>query len=243
MHLTVVWKLKWHRKNRSFVAIFDFYITSFLHSLLAPRGGFRQCVCRQRGPRQRATLWVPWQPATGRRGEWGGCPLPHGRRTGGVRLTQPPVERPPPVPCDKVETVSNFRVFDAHALVWGLDAAWTITRTVVRMLNGFNSRCLHAITGEDYRTTATVPVYNLVLAVRKRRLRYLGHVLRLPAESIVRRSLLALVKGCVHYPEGSLFSDCEASLPQLEAQSLDRSAWRDRVSSLTLTVTFHVLLS
>ena len=67
--------------------------------------------------------------------------------------------------------------------------AWTLTRTVVRMINGFNSRCRHAITGEEYRTTATVPVYNLVLAVRKRRLRYLGHVLRLPAESIVRRSL------------------------------------------------------
>ena len=109
--------------------------------------------------------------------------------------------------------------------------AWTLTRTVVRMINRCNSRCLHAITSEDYRIRATVPVYNLVLAVRKRRLRYLGHVLRLPAESIVRRSLLALVKGGAHYPDGSL-SDCEASLPQLEAQSLDRSAWRDRVSSL-----------
>ena len=157
------------------------------------------------------------------------CPSPHGRRTGGVRLTEPPVERPPPVPCDEVETVSNFHVFDAHALVCGLDPH----RTVVRMINGFNSYCLHAITGEDYRTTATVPVYNLVLAVRKRRLRYLGHVLHLPAESIVRCSLLGLVKGGAHYPEGSLFRDCEASLPQLEAQSLDRSAWRDRVSSLT----------
>ena len=90
--------------------------------------------------------------------------------------------------------------------------AWTLTRRVTRMVNGFNSRCLHVITGEDYRTTATVPAYNLVLAVRKRRLRYLGHVLRLPAESIVRRSLLALVKGGTHYPEGSLFSDCEAAL-------------------------------
>ena len=118
--------------------------------------------------------------------------------------------------------------------------AWTFTRTVVRMINGFNSRCLYAITGEDYRTTATVPVYNLVLAVRKRRLRYLGHVLRLPAESIVRRSLLALVKGGAQYPEGSLFSDCEAALPQLEALSLDRSAWRDKVSSLTWTVTFYM---
>ena len=111
--------------------------------------------------------------------------------------------------------------------------AWTLTRTVMRMVNGFNSRCLHAITGEDYRTTATVPVYNLVLVVRKRRLWYLGHVLRLPAESIVRRSLLALVKGGTHYPEGSLFSDCEAALPQLEALSLDRPAWRAKVSSLT----------
>ena len=111
--------------------------------------------------------------------------------------------------------------------------AWTPTRTVTRMVNGFNSRCLHVITGEDYRTTATVPAYNLVLAVRKRRLRYLGHVLRLPAESIVRCSLLALVKGGTHYPEGSLFSDCEAALPQLEALSLDRPAWRAKVSLLT----------
>ena len=78
----------------------------------------------------------------------------------------------------------------------------------MRMVNGFNSRCLHVITGEDYRTTATVPAFNLVLVVRKRRLRYLGHVLRLPAESIVRRSLLALVKRGTHYPEGSLFRPC-----------------------------------
>ena len=27
--------------------------------------------------------------------------------------------------------------------------AWTLTITAVRMINGFNSRCLHAITGED----------------------------------------------------------------------------------------------
>ena len=33
--------------------------------------------------------------------------------------------------------------------------AWTLTSTVVRRSNGFNSRCLHVITGENYRTTAT----------------------------------------------------------------------------------------
>ena len=52
--------------------------------------------------------------------------------------------------------------------------AWALTRTVTQMINGFNSRCLHAITGEDYRAKATMPVYDLLLAVRKRRMRYLG---------------------------------------------------------------------
>ena len=36
------------------------------------------------------------------------------------------------------------------------------------------------MTGEHYRETATAPAHDLVLAVRRRRLRYLGHVLRMP---------------------------------------------------------------
>ena len=55
--------------------------------------------------------------------------------------------------------------------------AWILTRTVTCMVNGFNSRCLHDITGEEYRVTATEPAYNLLLAVR-----CLGHVLRMPAD-------------------------------------------------------------
>ena len=86
-----------------------------------------------------------------------------------------------------------------------------IIRTVTRMINGFNSRCLHVITGEDYRATATTTVYDLLLAVRKRRTRYLGHVLHLTPDRIVRRSLIALVKGGTYYLEGSLFSDCEGA--------------------------------
>ena len=55
--------------------------------------------------------------------------------------------------------------------------AWTLNRTVMRSINGFNSRCLHIMTGDHYRETATAPPYDLVLAVRRRRLCYLGHVL------------------------------------------------------------------
>ena len=111
--------------------------------------------------------------------------------------------------------------------------AWTLTSTVVRMVNGFNTRCLHVITGEDYRTTVTAPVYDLVLAVRKQRLRYLGHVLRLPADRVVRRSHMARVKGGTYYPEGSMFSDCEdVGLPNLETMASNRFVWRAKVASL-----------
>ena len=58
--------------------------------------------------------------------------------------------------------------------------AWTLTEQVMSSLNGFNSRCLHVITGQDYRVTATAPEYDLLRAIRQRRFRYLGHILRMP---------------------------------------------------------------
>ena len=66
--------------------------------------------------------------------------------------------------------------------------------------------CANAVT---FRPTQNMPVHDLVLAARKLHMRYLGHVLRLPPDRIVRHSLVALVKGGTYYPEGSLFSDCE----------------------------------
>ena len=112
--------------------------------------------------------------------------------------------------------------------------AWTLNRTVIRSINGFNSRCLHVMTGEHYRQTATAPAYDLVLAVRRRRLRYLGHVLRMPSDRMVRCALMALVTDTSHYPSGSLLSDCQGiSLPQLEAMASSRSMWRAKVASLS----------
>ena len=112
--------------------------------------------------------------------------------------------------------------------------AWTLNRKVTRTINGFNSTCLHVITGDDYRVTATAPAYDLVLAVRKRRLRYLGHVLCLPADRMVRRALMAHVMVCRQYPAGSLFSDCaDVSLPQLVTMASDRATWHAKVASLS----------
>ena len=78
--------------------------------------------------------------------------------------------------------------------------------------------------GEHCRDTATVPAYDLVLAVRRRRLRYIGHVLRMPSDWMVRCALMALVIDPSHYPMGSLFRDCQCiALSQLVVMASSRS--------------------
>ena len=86
--------------------------------------------------------------------------------------------------------------------------AWTLTTAVMRCINGFNSRCMHVITDQDYRHTTTAPVFDLLRATRQRRLRYLGHILRMPESRVVRCALMALTGSGTQYPEGSLLMDC-----------------------------------
>ena len=111
--------------------------------------------------------------------------------------------------------------------------AWQLTEDVRRMLNGFNSRCLHTITKQPYRDTACNPSYDLLLAIRKRRLRFLGHILRMNPERLVRRTLQAYVNGGTDVPEGSLLQDCEAaSFEELTRLANNKKLWQRRVNEL-----------
>ena len=102
--------------------------------------------------------------------------------------------------------------------------AWTSTAAVMRSINGFNSRCLHVITGQDYRPTATAPVFDLLRATRQRRLRYLEHILRMPESRVVRRALIALTGSGTH-PKGSLLMDCQTiPFENIEALAQRRAA-------------------
>ena len=111
--------------------------------------------------------------------------------------------------------------------------AWDMSQRVVKMINGFNSRCLHRVTGKSYRSTASAPDYNLVLAIRRRRLRYVGHILRMDSDRLVKRCLTAYVRDGVSPPAGSLLMDCEnTSVQELIVAAEDRVGWRNKVSAL-----------
>ena len=111
--------------------------------------------------------------------------------------------------------------------------AWDMTDTVLRTLNGFNSRCLSAIFKCDIHEMAANPPFDLIITIRRRRLRFLGHILRMEPDRLVRRTILALTKGGTDYPKGSLFMDVENStLEELVRLAQDRYSWNLIVGNL-----------
>ena len=105
-------------------------------------------------------------------------------------------------------------------------------KEVTRMINGFNSRCLQVITKKHFRDTATHPDFNLVAAIRRRRLRYLGHVLRMDPSRLVRRTLKAYVCGGENPPEGSLLMDCDLPFELVARQARNRQMWNAKVNKI-----------
>ena len=80
---------------------------------------------------------------------------------------------------------------------------------------------------------ATHPTFDLTTTIRKRRLRFLGHILRMEPDRLVRRTIIALTKGGTDYPKGSLFMDVENSpFEELVRHAQDRYSWNLIVGSL-----------
>ena len=72
----------------------------------------------------------------------------------------------------------KLQIYDSEVLsmlVYRCEA-WLLVESMIRSLNGWNSRCLHLMTGRSYREETVEPSVDLVALVRARRLRLLGHV-------------------------------------------------------------------
>ena len=71
--------------------------------------------------------------------------------------------------------ISQTTFVSLSNICWDDHRSWTLSAAVVRSINGFNSRFLHVITGQDYRHIATALVFDLLRAIRQRRLRCFGN--------------------------------------------------------------------
>ena len=103
---------------------------------------------------------------------------------------------------------------------------------VMTRLRGWNSRCLHHITGRSYREEAQSPTFDLLASILSRRQKWLGHILRSEEAFLPRRVLLGEVKEHkekgLKYKHGSLLSEAPSheSCEEIVEAAEYRDAWR-----------------
>lgn len=104
-----------------------------------------------------------------------------------------------------------FKVGIVSILAYGVES-WNLTADVMRALRGWNSRCLHRLTGRSHREECVDPTFDLVGHLQQRRQKWIKCLLDSPEESLPRRVFLAeaeeLLKAGERYPEGSLLAEC-----------------------------------
>ena len=126
--------------------------------------------------------------------------------------------------------INLYRSLVISVFTYGHEA-WLLDTANLKMINGFNSRCLSAITNRDIRDEAVNPTFDLCTYLRARRLSHLGHILRMDSIEPVHRVVIS--RGIAHRT-GDLFMDApeHSSIPELITIASDRDQWREYVNQL-----------
>ena len=116
-------------------------------------------------------------------------------------------------------------------LCYGFES-WFFTGRLAAKLKAWMARALAHLTGRTVEDEYRVPTVDLVLWLRMRRLRWLGHVLRQPEQRLTRRVVLALhseqLERCgAPDPEGVLMdAPAHRTVDELVALAEDKDGWR-----------------
>ena len=129
----------------------------------------------------------------------------------------------------------KLRIYQAAVgslLTYGSEA-WNLTEPTMAMINGCNARCLSHITRRSAHTEASprTRTFDLVGAIRQRRYRWLGHILRMPSNRLVKEAIR--VQHDMGLP-GNIFMDTPpgVSFRELEMLAKNRKIWRARMPAL-----------
>ena len=110
-----------------------------------------------------------------------------------------------------------------------------MTEEVRRVINGANSRMVSVITGKSAHDEAKEGTrsFDLVRAIRARRLAWLGHILRMPHTRMLAQAVKHMYD---NRSDGDILTDAPKtqSWEELRAWAQDRKKWRIRVHSVRL---------
>ena len=111
-------------------------------------------------------------------------------------------------------------------LTYGSEA-WNLDESTLAMLNGANARCLSRFTGKDAHAEASARSrsFDLTLAIRKRRFKWLGHILRMQGSRLVK---LAVAVQHSQGLRGNIFMDIpgQFSFKAICRLAQNRKVWR-----------------
>ena len=140
---------------------------------------------------------------------------------------------------------AKLRLFEAavvSVLVYGCEA-WTMDEALVASLRGWCAKCVTHVTGRSIREECRSPTYPLVMRVRERRFKWLGHILRLEDGSLIKAVVLQLAGEQVSggTSKGSLLMDAPKfdSVCELLELAQDRQLWNAMSNALCPKLPSH----
>ena len=104
--------------------------------------------------------------------------------------------------------------------------AWHLSEKAKASINGANARCLSRITGKTAHTevSARSRTFDILKAIRKRKFEWIGHILRLNDDRLVKHAIkVQYVNGDYH----NMLSDAPeaSSFDKLVEMANDRELW------------------
>ena len=101
--------------------------------------------------------------------------------------------------------------------------AWTLDENTRAIINGVNARCLNRITGRvvHVEASARTRTYDLVGDIRKRKYKWLGHILRMDRSRLVKH---AVAVQFVRNRHGNMFMDVPTHFSYRGLEQMERLA-------------------
>ena len=118
-------------------------------------------------------------------------------------------------------------------LTYGSES-WTLDERTCKMINGANAYMISHITGRTRHEEAShsTSSFNILLWIRSRRLKWLGHILRMEDSRLVKQEVKQIHE---YRRQGDLLMDTEVELSweALLMQASDRDKWRKTVRQMS----------